>query len=525
MGSSTLLKQTPPDAPTRSFEAGSRRLLVYLFAILGSVLLSLLRIHFNDLVNQDAVYYLQAAAGDQESARHLNNWLFYSWCIRFVSDVSGLELLSAAYLINTMLGAMLIYGFLRVVELLGGNTRTLFWAALVILCLPYLNDNRAEIIRGHGYWAFAMLGLVYYIRLFREFDWWSLTGWTLSMVLATLFRIEGLVILCLAPLGLLLNTRIPRAARIAALLKTSIPLVLGGAILLLSYMLLDSFENRLLEIFESLASMGGALLDKVPYKALLLRQHVFPLFSKDSALISVYLVLLFMIIKDFVESMSLPYFMIWLFRNSMPARGLAPDAVPIIGFFVAVNFVVLVPYMLLHFVMVSRYTMMASLLLLIVVAFSLAELHRKKSAEAARKQVRLFNAVVLVMVLMLLAGIKTSTSKKLYVLDAASWMQHNLQGKTHVGTDYQRERLEYYANYSGAGRAADAYIEVNDIASKNIKMPEFEYFMLRVKDGELVTDSPSARWVRRHSTKTAEILDNRGNGYFIYRSTYPGPPG
>ena len=525
MDASSPMRQTDSNALVSPPGGEFRRLLVYVLAILGGMLLSLLAIHFKELVNQDAVYYLQAAAGDMDSAKHLNNWLFYSWCIRFVSDGLGLELLGAAYLINTLLGGILVYAFLRVVEMFHGDTRTLFWAALVILSLPYLNENRAEIIRGHGYWAFSMLGLVYYIRLFREFSWWNLAGWTGCMVLATLFRIEGLVILCLAPLGLLLNTRLSWKIRLAGLLKTSVPLLLGAVFLLLSYLLLDSFQNRLLEVFESLANIGNALLAKIPHKAALLRQQVFPAFSRDGALLSVYLILLFMIIKDFIESMSLPYFMIWLFRRSLPATGLAPDAASIIGFFTAVNFVVLVPYMLLHFVMVSRYTLMASLLLLIVVVFSLAELHRKKSEDGSKKHRLWFNVVLLVMLLMFMAGVKTSASKKLYVLDAASWMQQNLPGSTHVGTDYQKERLEYYANYSGVGRTRDAYIEVNDISSKIIKMPEFEYFMLRVKAGELVTDLPSARWVHKHSKKIHELLDSKGNGYFIYRSTYTRPTG
>lgn len=525
MDVSTPLRHGETVYPNSSPGATSKRLWVFVFAIMGSILLSLYRIQFNDLINQDAVYYLQAAAGDLESAEHLNNWLFYSWCIRFVSDALQLELLGAAYLINILLGGMLVYAFLRVVELFDGNTRTLVWAALVILSLPYLNDNRAEIVRGHGYWAFSMLGLIYFIRLFRGFSWWSLTGWTASMVLATLFRIEGVVILCLAPLGLLLNTQLAWSNRLAALVKTSVPLLLGGIALLLSYLLLDSFQNRLLEVFASLAALSNAMLSEVPHKAELLRQRVFPLFSRDGALLSVYLILVFMIIKDFIESMSLPYFMIWLFRRSLPATGLAADAVSIIGFFTAANFFVLLPYILLHFVMVSRYTMMASLLLLVVVAFSLSELHRKKSTGAAKNRRLLFNAIVVVMGLMFIAGIKTSGSQKLYVLDAASWMQRNLPGKTHVGTDYQNQRLEYYANYGSEGRAQDAYIDVNDISSKKIRMPEFEFFLLRVKAGKLASDLPSARWVREHSERIHEVLDSKGNGYFVYKSTYAQPSG
>ncbi len=490
-----------------------------MLAIVGSILLSLWRIHVNDLINQDAVQYLQAAAGDLQSARYLHNWLFYSWSIRFVSDALGMGLLPAAYLINALLDAILIYAFLRVVEQFNGDVRVLLWAALVVLSLPYLNDNRVEIVRGHGYWAFSMLGLIYYIRLFREFSWWNMAGWAGSMVLATLFRIEGVVIICMAPLGLLLNTRNSWKVRFTNLLKTVIPLLLGTVFLVVLYLGLDSFQNRLLEVFESPARLSTALQANVPHKAGLLRQYVFPLFSRDGALFSIYVILLFMIVKDLVESMSLPYFMIWLYRRSFPACGLSTDAAPILGFFVAVNFVVLIPYFLLHWVMVSRYTLMASLLMLVVVAFALAELHRKKSMDGRRQYRILFNIMSLVIVLMFIAGVKVSGSKKLYILDAASWMQQNLPAKTRVGTDYQKERLGYYTNYAGVGRVGDAHIEVMDIQANKTRMPEFDYFLLRVTAGRLVTDSTSSRWAHEHSDKIHELLDSKDNGYFVYKAT------
>lgn len=493
---------------------------MFMLAILVSILLSLWRIYGNDLINQDAVHYLQAAAGDSASASRLNNWLFYSWSIRWVSDTLSMELLAAAYLLNIFLSAVLIYAFLRVVELFNGNTRTLFWAAVVILSLPYLNENRAEIIRGHGYWAFSMLGFIYYIRLFRNFSWLNLAGWSISMLFAVLFRIEGLVLLSMAPLGLLLNTRIPWRDRWNSLAKSYVPLVVAAVLLVLTYFLLEPFQNRLLEVFQSAGALVDTLLHKIPHKAEMLRQYVFPRFSGEGAVFSVYLILLFMILKDFIESLSLPYFLLLLFRRTFPAVGIAVDARPIIGFFIAANFMLLIPYIMLHFVMVSRYTLMASLLLLIIVAFSLAGLQERKSTQEARKYKILFNIMLLVIALMFIAGMTSSGSNKLYVLDAARWMQNNLPAGTHVGTDYQKDRLGYYANYAGENRHTEKPLRVHDISNKKIKMPEYEYFMLRVKSGELVTKTPSGSWVLEHADKIHELLDKRDNGYFVYRSTY-----
>lgn len=490
----------------------NRRYLIFL-AVALSILFSVWRIQGADLINHDAVFYLQAALGDVASEKQLHNWLFYSYLILFVSDIGGMGLETAAHLVNIVLDALLVYAFIRAVELFAGGTRVLFWAAVVILSVPYLIENREEIIRGHGYWAFSMVAFLFYVKLYRDFSWWSVAGWTLSMGLATLFRVEGLVIACLAPLGMLLNRSLNWRERLYRSAKTYLPLALAGVSLTVLTLFSDPFQNKLGDVFLASGELGNVLANVVPQKAELLRKFVFPRFSADGAVYSIYLSLAFSIIIDLMESMSLAYFLVWIFRRQFPAAGMNADAVPIIGTFVSINALILLAHALLNFVMVSRYTMMAAILLLIVVVYSIAELQRKKVLETTGKNRLVFGALVFFICLMVIAGLKSSPSSKLYILDAAGWIINNVQQGEMVGTDYQRVRLGYYSN---RGRQVEQWVRFSNVSRRGEIAEDAAYLLLRVRKGEL--DNRGRVTLQKNTlSKISEILDAKGNGYFVYR--------
>ena len=216
-----------------------------------------------------------------------------------------------------------------------------------------------------------MVAFLFYVKLYREFSWRSLAGWTLAMVLATLFRAEGAVIAALAPLGLMLNRRCDWPERLSRTAKSYLPLLAITACMALLAILYDPFQNKLGDVYTASGDFLDVLTGTVAQKAELLRRWVFPLFSRDGAVYSIYLSLMFSIVIDLIESMSLVYFLVWVLRRQLPAAGMDKDAVPIIATFVSINFVILFYHVMLNFVMVSRYTMMAAILLLIVVVFAI----------------------------------------------------------------------------------------------------------------------------------------------------------
>lgn len=481
---------------------------IYAVAALASLLLSLWQIYNTPQINHDAVYYLLAIQGDAASIRQIGNWLFYSKLIQGISLITTLEPVHAAWLLNILLDTLLVLAFIRLVETLGGGRQTLFWAALLVLSLPYLNDNRADIIRDHGYWAFSLVAMIAYMHLFKAFSWRSLLLWNLAMLTATLFRVEGVVFLIIMPLGLLLNTALPWRQRIRSMALSLIPvvtIVLGFG---LAMALFNGFQNRLVA---SLSKAGGILAvftDTLPAKANLLRQEVLPQFSQSTAQVTIYLGVSYSIIKDLVSSLSWLYFGILLLRRWFPARGLPGEAGTVILFYTGISFVVLFLHGAQHFIMVSRYTMSLALMLLVVVAFSIDELHKKMREHPSSR--RLFAVVATCIILLFADSLVISSAAKTYILDAAQWARENLPDRARVLTDYHVERVGYYSN-----RNNDKHYVFRRYRPGTTRMEEYDYAFVRTRKGK--ADSNLQKSLYNQEMKPVHEISNDRQGVIIYK--------
>ena len=457
----------PPSAKTR--------LPIHLAAALASLLLSLLAIWQNPWINTDGVHYLRAIEGNAESIHQIGGWLFYSRLIGGVAILTGLEPETAAYLLNTLLDLLLVLAFLRFVEEAGANRRVLAWAALLILALPYLNDNRPEIIRDHGYWAFTLVALIFWLRLLRDFSWKRLLGWNLAMGAATLFRVEGIVFLALMPLGLLLQPR-PWRERLRQLLLASVPVALG-AIALLLWAGMDSEGNRLTRLLAHAGELGEIFTHKIPARAEKLSAAL-PDLSTASATWVLYLSVLFSILKDLGEALSWPLALLLLLRRRFPAPSLPQDYLRLLIPYSAISLLVLFVQGSRHFIMVSRYTMALALVLLPVGAWSLDHLWQRYRQ---RETGLLLPAMAGLALLWMIGDSLIDTSKpKPYIMDAAHWAVANLPRGSKVLTDYDPLRLDYYAEKTG-GKG----IDFQRFKAGRTALEQYDYAFVRDAGGPL----------------------------------------
>jgi len=451
---------------------------VYVLAAFASLLLSLFAIWQNDLINHDGVLYLRAIEGDAEAIRWIGNWLFYSKLIGALSAVTGLAPESSAYLVNTLLDLLLVLAFLRFVEELGGrDKRTLTWAAILVLILPYLNGNRAEIIRDHGYWAFTLAALIFWLRLLKDFSWKWLSGWYLAMTLATLFRVEGAAFLALMPLGLLLQP-VAWKERFRRTILAWVPLAAAAAMLFGTLSLLNQGpENRLTELLSHARQLTGIFTREVPARAERLAAAL-PDLSRGSASMVLYLSVLFSIAKDLAQSLSWPLAFIVLLRRWFPAPGLPEAYARLIIPYAAVSLLVLFVHGSQHFVMVSRYTMALALALLPVAVFALEDLWRRHR----RRQVPAWLAGAVFLSLLGLAGdsLINSTTEKPYITKAARWAAQRLPPGSRVITDYETTRLGYYAEQAG-GKT----LRFERFKPGKSRLVRYQYAFVRHPDGAL----------------------------------------
>ena len=140
-------------------------------AVFASLVVSFLILFIEDAPNDDAYAYIRTAEialtdGIGVAIQHYA-WVSYSLLIALVSQF-GTDLLTAAYIINSLFYALLIYSFVSIVRMIDDSNLVVILAALCILLYPQLNEFRFDVIRDVGYWALSLFALWQFCLLYTS---------------------------------------------------------------------------------------------------------------------------------------------------------------------------------------------------------------------------------------------------------------------------------------------------------------------------------------------------------------------
>lgn len=165
-----------------------------LFTFGASILLTALALT-NSTLNRDGMLYVEAAQAFSRAglaaAAEVFSWPFLSVLMVVLSSVSGLDLETSGHLLNLlfMAGASAL-----LVSMVERTSPGLGWyAALVVLAIPGLNDYRNELIREYGCWFFVMLSFWLAQRWVCSPRWILCLGIQAAVLVAALFRPEALI--------------------------------------------------------------------------------------------------------------------------------------------------------------------------------------------------------------------------------------------------------------------------------------------------------------------------------------------
>lgn len=175
-------------------------------AISASLLLSIWAAYAQPIPNPDAVYYLRAAElfsiGRWSEGFDVFRWPFYSLCISAFMAMLGVSALAAAQIVNAICDCGIVVVFIALVRRLSSdrnqNSIALF-AALIIALHPRLTTIRATVIRDHGFYLFSLLTMYFVANDFRQSSMGAKLAALLSIIAATLFRVEALFLTLIVP--------------------------------------------------------------------------------------------------------------------------------------------------------------------------------------------------------------------------------------------------------------------------------------------------------------------------------------
>jgi hypothetical protein len=398
-------------------------------AVVASLMLSAWSLYRDPVINHDGILYMQAAqailADGWRGGMAIYPWPFYPWLVALIHQGTGLALEPAAHLLDFLLQALAVWAFVDLVRELGGDRRTMLAAALVILVHPPFNEYRSFVIRDFGYWAFYLVALGWLLRYVRAPRPGAALAWGVAMVLATLFRIEGLVILLLAPLGLLFVPDRSFAARCAQLAQAQV-VAIAVAVAIVWWLADTPIEQagRLTDPALWLQQLWGQLTGGLHQKAAALAQAVLNQYSSSYAMAGLLALLGVILLGETIGALTPLYTLLALHAWRGRLIPLPAGRSRVLTWILLVQTAILVGFLANIFFLTGRHGVAWALTAMLGVPFSLVALHDRwlSRAAAGRAAHWLYPTVWVVLVVMAVDGLWSFGPSKAYLREAGLWV-------------------------------------------------------------------------------------------------------
>lgn len=505
----------------RSLVGSSQRIRkIYLLAGVISVLMSCWISMRQGIINPDAICYLLGADTFGQSGVHAAmrlcgqaTWPFYSVLIYFFSKLGFLSLTTSAYVLDGLFTLVSVLSFIAIVQALGGNRRVLVLAAFVILSAHQFNAVREYIIRDHGFWAFYLLSLLFLLRFLRDGRLINALCFGASLMIATLFRIEGSAFLAVLPFLAFLNGGKIRK-RISAFLQLNIvtAAVVASAVLWLLAHPQASVEKmgRVPELFNHMTHGLAIAAERFQATKTALVQFVLPHeAARDAGMVwAATLVVLFLL--NIVNNLSVAgtALVIYAWMSGVSANFSRAGKLVLWGY-LFINIVIAAMFFVERLFFSKRYLIAMTLVMLVWVPFALDKLlrdrHERRWRYAAIAVMTVFFASSLGVVL------NTGTSK-IFVREAGDWIASNVPPEAKLySNDLQ---LAYYSRHYGSKIYSEMGVNRNVDAALQNHLQEYDYAALRSN----IKDQRVAEFMRtNHALVIKEFNNKHGDHVVIYQ--------
>ena len=414
---------------------------IRLFAVAASLVLSAFTVIFASLPNDDAYTYIKTAEifleqGVGAAIAHYT-WAGYPILIGLVS-MTGVSLFSAAYLLNALFFAVLVYSFISIVRQLD-DSRTILWlAALTVLAYPELNEYRDVVVRDVGFWSLLVLGLWRFMVFMESRQFKHGAFFVIAMLAAMVFRVEAVAYLAAIPFALFLQDKYePQQNR-----KDFFSLAgLIAAVGLAGFLVLLASGINLLTLFLDLITVYQPFINSLfkPDEATTAAQataifgEYAGVFSRDyvSAVIAVGLSVV--LVMTLFYTIGGPYF--WLLVFGMARKHLKWNRSKMAPLLVVmlVNLFILIVFLYITRFLTGRYALLLALMLVTTVPFlvkSMIERYRDSKWE----QLNTYFLVLFFFYCLIDAYVSFGRSKD-WLLDAAAYVETEVAAGTPVLTN------------------------------------------------------------------------------------------
>lgn len=481
-----------------------------------SLVISIWSVYQDNVINDDAVWYLEAARlftqEEWRAAYSAYAWPLYPLLISLVSQVTGLTLEYAAHLLNAILHALTVVVFVKLAWELSGDREVTVAAAILILIYPTLNEYRSIITRDAGYWAFFLLGVLLYIKYFSRPSWRHAISWALSMLVATLFRFEGVVFLLFVPLAALVRRDLAWGKKIGLVGQASSVMLVFMPIYFLVTIVLTQFSFTILAALRHPVRMLGRanflIIEGLSEKADVLGSTVLSGSPKEYAVTMAIAGIIVILVIKFIKVMTPIYVLLMVYAVKKKIRFALPNAHPVWVWLIILNVLILVVFVSKYYFLQGRYMVPLCFLVLLPISFVLASIYRGWcGADKHRFKNRWgFAVACMLLVVVTVDGFVSFGPDKVYIKQAGAWVK---QARGESGIVFANDQvLFYYAGEKGVTAQRRNYSWAHTLSVVR-DQTEIDYYAIRVsrkfpareKEVEAILGEPVKRFANRRGDR------------------------
>jgi len=510
----------------------------YLRAVIGGVFiisltLSLTQFIADSVINNDGILYMRMAAffqnSDPQSAMALYNWPFYPFLISLLSTLTGISLEITAHTLNAILSAITCSTFVLLTHHLGGRKGTLLLASLVILSFPKLNEYRNMIMRDHGYWAFYLLSIYFYLHLYVKPNSKNILAFLASISIATIFRVEGAVFFIFLSLFALWHHRRHIRHHIQSkLMLYSITFVLIlVAILTLGLTNIDGINShqsgKLSDLARYSTHIGNTLfsstkdLPAIGYAENFLYSLSSTDFSENHATKLIFVTIILILISEIMSTLGIVGLACLIPALYYKTRFLKSHLYTPWLQVIFINIAILFVFTSLQFFLAGRYPVALSITFLLLLPFFFSKIIHEYSSSTLFRYKKLGVYIFCFFFLFsTLDGLMSFGPKKDHLKKAGVWLSTRIE-KVETGLYSNDHQIRYYSQATGKKHTKPLHL---DGALKLINrglLTNYEY--LAIKVSRKIQDGRSILSTTLKMEPIKAFSNSRGDTVYIFKQT------
>jgi hypothetical protein len=461
--------------------------IIYSLTAIASILLSIWINTHAVLLNPDAICYLQTAETihDQGLSAAMSlcgqsKWPFYSLLIAGIAKFTTLSYEHSAIILNSLFSVLTVLIFIRIVSLFSHKKSILWFAALVVLLFHDWNGVKSDIIRDHGFVFFYLLSIFSLLQYVQHKQWSNAIMWSSSIILATLFRVEGIIFLLIMPFFVLFERQQTYKVRLKDFLYLN-------SLLIIASIALVSIVAVYPELSLGRLSQLSTHLHFAELRTTLIRPYVIAadwighvLFTRDvqDRYLIYFFILLVWYLSVIITALSLIYTVLTLFAWQKKLLPPLKNARLVLWGYVALNVLITFVFLIENQFISKRYMLALAFTLMLWIPFSLEYLLNQWRQKKWPLVLSLFFIGLYGM-----SGIFHFADSKQYIREAGDWLNtHAPHNALIYSNDYQ---ILYYSHHF----ANNIFVEQHRFADLHIlqdgKWKQYDYLALRLNEKTL----------------------------------------